>query len=482
MTQPKVTITELDGSLGVLPPSAGSLFALVGVSSSGTNNAPATYARIDDITAAFGAGPLVEAAAHYIQNYGRPVVLVKTAQSVAGAVGAVTSVETGTAVVTVTAAPTPLDDYELKLLIVAGGTRGVAGITYQTSVDGGRTYGAVTALGTATSLTFPGAGVGFDIAAGTLVAGDTFTARAVAPNWNSSDLSAALTALGNSAVLWELVHVVGPLDATSFDTIESFVSGLVASGKYRGWIASTRMPLVAESEATYLTSLSGVFGAKTTKFGTVCAGATKTTSSVSGRKYKRPFGFAYAARQASTSEQIDIADVNLGALPGVSIRDANGNADEHDESINPGLDDARFAVARTWDGFPGVYPNRPRLFSTAGSDFQLMPHRRVLNLAHAALRAYFVKRLNAPILVNAATGFILETEALEIEAGALASMRAVLMATPKASGIQFTLSRTDNLLSTSTLNGQARVIPLAYPEFINLSVGFFNPALAVQAV
>ena len=36
MTQPALTITELDGALGVLPPSSGALFAVVGVSSGGT--------------------------------------------------------------------------------------------------------------------------------------------------------------------------------------------------------------------------------------------------------------------------------------------------------------------------------------------------------------------------------------------------------------------------------------------------------------
>jgi hypothetical protein len=60
-------------------------------------------------------------------------------------------------------------------------------------------------------------------------------------------------------------------------------------------------------------------------------------------------------------------------------------------------------------------------------------------------------------------------------------MRSVLTAKPKASGIQFSLSRTDNLLSTRTLNGTARVIPLAYPETIQLQVGFLNPALQVVA-
>ncbi len=484
MTQPAVNITELDGALGVLPPSAGRLFALCGVCSAGTANAPATYARVKDVVAAFGAGPLVEAACHYIDRYGKPVVLVKTGQTVGGTVSAVTSVVPGgsTSVVTITAVPTPNDDYELYLKVIAGGTRGTAGITYQVSLDGGRTFGAVTALGTALLVTVPGAGgVSFALGTGTLVAGDYFTARSVAPCWNSSEIGAALDALGASAVNWELVHVVGPIDATTFDTIDGKIAGLKAAGKYHAWLGNVRVPTIAETEAAYLTSVSGVFAAKSTVDGALGAGAMKLTSAVNGRKYKRPVMFFAAAREASVSEEVDTADVNLGPAQGVSVRDVNGNADEHDESINPGLDDANFYVLRTWDGLPGVYVNRPRLFSPQTSDFQLVPHRRVLNLAHAALRLYFIRRLNKPVLVDKSTGFILEHEALEIEAGAMAAMRSVLLAKPKASAVAFALSRTDNVLSTKTLTGQGRVTPLAYPETINLDVGYFNPALQVRA-
>ncbi len=171
----------------------------------------------------------------------------------------------------------------------------------------------------------------------------------------------------------------------------------------------------------------------------------------------------------------------MNALIGAAIKDANGNPDEHDETVNPGLDDLGFACLRTWDG-AGVYVNRPRLICPVGSDFQLMPHRRVINLGHAALRSYFKRRLNQPILVDRNTGFILESEAREMELGAMAAMSALLRAKPKCSGVLFSLSRTDNVLSTKTINGQGRIIPLAYPEFFNLDVGFYNPALQVQAV
>lgn len=483
MSQPAVTITELDGALGVLPPSEGRLLAVVGPAAAGTSNIPATFARVRDLITNYTSGPAVEAAAHFIDVYGKPVLFVKSDASTSGSVTAVTSVGLGgTSVVTIASSPTPNDDAELIFKVIAGGTIGVAGITYQLSYDGGRNYGPVTALGTATSLAVPGlGGVSFAFAAGTLIAGATFSARTTAATATSSDLGLALDALAASSVQWETCHIATPLTATLFDTIETKFAGLFAAGKYRGWIGNARMPTPAESEATYLAAVNTIFSAKATKYGSIYAGACKLSSAVNGRKYKRPVSFPTAAREQSVSEEIDIADVNLGSLPGVSIRDDNGNADEHDESLNPGLDDARFAVLRTWDGLAGVYVNRPRLFSADGSDFQLMPHRRVLNLAHAALRSYFIRRLNKPIRVSKTTGRILESEALEIESGAIAAMSSVLLAKPKASAVQFTLSRIDNVLSTKTLTGTARVVPLAYPEFINLDVGFFNPALQIQA-
>jgi hypothetical protein len=485
MTQPAVNITTLDGALGVLPPSAGRLFALVGVSSSGPINTPATYARVKDIVATFGTGPLVEAAAHYVERYSRPVVLVRTESSGEGGgeASAVDSTATGTSVVTVAASPTPNDDYEIVLKFIVGGTRGVDGATYQLSLDGGRTFGPVTALGTATSIAVTGAGgVSLALAAGTFVAGDSHAVRTTAPLYTAGELGDALTALGATLASWEIVHVVGAIDATIFDQIELKIAGMHAAGKYRAWIGNVRMPLNQESEADYLASVGAAFAAKESKHGSLYGGAIKLTSSVNGRKYKRPVSFATAAREASVSEEINIADVAVGSLQGVSIRDVNGNPDEHDESINPGLDDARFAVLRTIDGYPGVYVNRPRLFSPDGSDFQLMPHRRVFNLALGALRLYFIRRLNKPILVSKASGLILESEALEIEIGATSAMAGVLLAKPKASGVLFALSRTDILLSTKTLTGSGRITPLAYPETINLDLGYYNPALQVQAV
>lgn len=484
MTQPSVLITELDGALGVLPPSAGRLLAVIGPAAGGPFNVPATYGKVKDFVGAFVGGPGVEAAAYAMDRYGKPVVFVRTETPTDADATPIEAQAVGTSVVTLGATLTPMDDYELVLSIVAGGTVGTTGITYKYSLDGGRTMSATQALGTATSIAVPDSGgLTLELAAGTLVAGDRYTSTITAARWDAATLGAALTALSGSVVQWEIAEIVGPIDGDSFDTVDAAFQGLFNVGKYRAWVGNTRIPDPDETEAEYLADLSTVFATKASVFGSLYAGGCKLVSSISGRKYARQVSVATAPREQSVSEEVDIADVGLGTLPGLAIRDANGNVDPqcHDESWSPGLDDARFAVLRTWDGLAGVYVNRPRVFSAEGSDFRLMPHRRVINLAHAALRQYFIRRLNRPILLNRDTGLILESEALEIEAGATSAMASVLLAKPKASGVQFRLSRFDNVIATQTLTGDARVLPLGYPEYIDLTVGYYSPALITIA-
>ena len=490
MTQPAVTMTELDGALGILPPTSGALLAIVGTSSEGDVDTPAAYARVSDVVAAFGLGPLVEAAAYAITKFGRPVLLVRTGDTTAGSLTSAVLVGTGTAAVDVSGSPAPIDDSEFHIEIITGGVLGTGPISFKHSMDGGRTQSAETALGTALTFEFPDSGdpavneveLTFGIATETLVAGDIITFRSTAPMWNASEIATAMTALRKCVQLWSVVEVCGAMDATLFAAVESAVSGMPAYGKDRMYIGHARIPDIAESEATYLTALVAVYSALSTIYGSVCAGTAKIISGVSGRQYRRPPSFWVAPAHAVKSQEVNLANVKAGRMDGVIITDSDGNPDDHDESTNPGLDDARFLVLRTWEGRPGVYINRPRLLSTPTSDYQLIPHRRIMNLAKTIIRAYLEERVNEEILVDSTTGYILEEEALEIEAGANAALRGSLMAKPKASGASFTLSRTDNLLSTSTINCTCRVVPLAYPEFIEVEIGFENPAIQARGV
>lgn len=484
MPNPSVILNELDGAIGTLPAGARAM-AVIGTAFSGPVATPAAHAKRKAILDTFGGGAAPESAAYHIEGKRLPVVFVRAAAAVAATNDTIdTSAVAGSVTVTITAATLANDDYELVWEAINGGTVGTAGITFRYSYDGGRSWAPETALGTALVFAFPGAGgISFDFDTGeTVLAGDRVTLRTYGPTVDATSLGAAIDALAASTLEWEIVHFADPITATTFATIETKFAALAAAGKERAWVGNFRMPELGETEAEYLTAFSSAFSSLASIHGELCFGACELTSALTNRRAMRPVSYVIASEEASVSEEINIADPNRGALKGVTIRDENGNAKHHDELISPGADDARASTLRTWNEFQGVYPTRPRLFSPAGSDFEIMPHRRVMNLAKKVLRAYLARRLSRPIRVNKTTGFILEAEALQIEAGARAVLRAALGAQPKASDWSFTVSREDNLLSTKTMTGQARVTPLAYPDTIEVDVGYQNPALQVVAV
>jgi hypothetical protein len=476
MTVPSVRQTERDNSLGILPPGS-KMLAVAGVSSLGAFDLPAPFTRVSDLVAARGIGPGVEAAAHYINQYGNPVLFVRTHETTVGAIGAIAG-NTGTSVITLDGGAAPLDDYDFAMLIVNGGTIGIAGITFQWSVDGGRTYSPIQALGVATSFVFGDTGIQLDFAAGTLVSGDTITTRASAPQWITSELTSALTALRNSAQTWELVEVVGPCVGADLDALDAALVSMSNVGKLHAAIAHVRTPNLGEDDPTYQAAMAAISALHTSRFIEVCAGAMETVSPITGRQYRRPPSFTIAAREASLSQEISGAEVDLGPLPVTVIHDGLGNPKYHDEFIQPGLDDARFCVLRSFEGRAGAFENISRMFSPVGSDFIILPYRRVMNLARSISRTEMELILNKPIRVNKLTGFIDERDATRIEKRVTQQLRLALGQQPMVSAVQYVLNRTDNLLATGELHTQLSIVPLGYSTTITEDDLFVNPALA----
>jgi len=383
----------------------------------------------------------------------------------------------GSSAVTIDGAASCDDDYQAFISFVTGGTIGTPGITFTWSLDGGRTPSAITALGTANTFTFPNSGgVQVDFGAGTILANQTVAFQCVAPQWNNTDLATAIDACKNNAINWELLEVAGPLTPTSAGVIDLHIND-----KKHAWIGQTRMPIGTENDATYTASLAAAWAAYGgTLYGEICSGSCETVSAVDGRAYLRSALFAIGPLECSVDADVDVADPNLGPLPACVILDTSGNPKYHDERINPGLSDIGFSVLRTWDEFKGVYPNYPALFSPAGSDFDIMPKRRLMNIAHRTMRPYFARRLAKEIRVDKKTGFIRESEAHEIESGATKALLAAFGG--KVSNAYCVVSRTDALLQDAPLTGSYRIVSNAYPTEVDLTAGFENPALNLVKV
>lgn len=463
MSSPSVDLTIPDNQLGIRAPSS-AILAIIGTSSSGTIATPAAFANIPDVVAAFGGGPLVEHAAYAIERYGLTVLCCRATGTTAGAYGAVTLTGTGTSVPTGDASVKPDNDYDLVIKVVVGGTIGITGITYQTSLDGGVTYGPVLSLGVANSITFTDGSCKINLGAGTLVAGDLITSRTAAPKWDSAALGVALDAVRLTQSTWTFLDVCGDLDSTAVSTIDASLEAMRAAGRMRRAMGHFRRPTAGETEADYRTAFQTAFGASACKRLAVAAGWAAIDSSVSRRRYVRPVSLAAAPLQCAVSEEIDIAEIQFGPLPGVAIRDGNGNVLHHDETASPGLDNDRALTLRTWEGRGfGAFVNNPRLLSPAGSDYVYTQLGRVIDLASTISKRELEPLLSKGVtVIPDGSGRITEEDAAAIEGIVNAALVAELTGLRKCTTALFSLSRTDNVLTTGTISWQTRVVPLAY--------------------
>lgn len=495
MTLSSVDITEITNALGVVPSSLGDTCAVIGPATAGPLNTAAAFARGTTIATNFTSGPLVELASYIVS---KPIVVVRCDTTTVGGYGSIdnSALVTGTTCVpAVDAAVIPIDEYEAYIKIVGGGTIGVAGITYQKSLDDGRTPGATLALGTATSVSWTAEGVKIDLPSGVLVAGSIIRVRTTAPVPAVADLQDAEEALRVTSLTWNFVVLTTPVDSALFSELDTWLTSLHATDKkFRAAIVSFRGPTLGETEAQYLVAAAAFRAANQSAYIAVCAHYCQTTSKVTpGYQFRRPTLWPVARRAAavkrpSRTDLAQVAGADGGPLPsdvklyntnGTPMVDTTGGSLCHDEASAPGLDDQHFITLRRREGYSGIYIEKPWVFAATGSDIFLWQHRSLVNKVKAAVQTALTSRLRSPVLVDPSTGYILEEEALDIENLVDAAVRAVVVGGPDVSAHKFTLHRDDPLLSSDApvLNGDERIVPLAYPNNFAITIGFVNPAV-----
>lgn len=481
MALPSVTVTKVDGKTGVVKPAATGTLAIIAPASSGSLNLASSFYGSQAARAAFPYGILPEVADYVLGRTGKPVVLVRCVATTTGAMGTINVAGvTGTSVVTATVGAQPVDDFTgVKILIVNGGTRGTTGITYKYALDG-VSYSAVQALGVATVIAIPNTGISVDLSTGTLIAGDFVTFDTTGPRMTSADLTAALEALRVSTLPFESVLIATPVDATIFDAAEAWRVARDLEGRLYTFVENTALKGAA-SEATYASTLSTTWSAKSGPGTVLCADGFSTPSGITGIVQTRPTAWDVAAAGMAVSLGTDVAAVSLGARTGVTISDASGNPKFHNEALYPGLDDNRFTTMRTFigDGAPeGVYITNAKLFSSTGSDYVFWQHMRTINRGCAIAKQRLTFRLSQGVqtqtvkLSGVDTVVIAEVDAREIEDDITSAVLRDLRTEIQDSA--FTLSRTDDLSSNAgaTLNGDLSVVAKRYVKQINATAHF----------
>jgi hypothetical protein len=473
---PDASVTIRDGALGVVTPSDATSAAL-GTCSSGTINTLYAFTDPTDVSATLGSGPLVEYACHVLSIGGGVVYCIRVDNtSTPGTNGSVTHVGTGLSVLTPSGAPS--DAYQVRVTIITGGTNPASGlVTFKYSVDGGDNYSPETALPTSGNYPITGTGLTLGFSAATLVAGDTYSFDCAAPGYNTTELTAAWSALVADERTWKFAGISGAASTASGQaTVATAVAALLATAEaaYRFTFAIMHMPDGGDGTAGDSAAISA-FASFASARVMMCAGTCELFSSVSGRTYERPASFPISARVHKKPISEDCSRVKSGPLPGISHL-------YRDEQVHRGLDAARFATLRTIIGKQGFWITNGRMMATAGSDYGYVQNREVMDAACTVGRAALIEFLGDDLRVNSAShptapGRIDERDARSVDSFVGGQVRAVVLAPGHCSDVSVLTNRTDNLLSTGLLRATVRVTPKAYARSLSLDIGFVNPAL-----
>lgn len=214
-TLPAATVT-LSTEAG--PAANGSGFCVVaGCVGTNADTTVRVFSSAKSLIAQHGYSAAVDYAALHIEATKKPVIFIGLPITTAGALSRANSVGvTGTSAITVAAASGGyMDEAELVVTCTTGGTIGTNGIALTISCDGGLTEKPVK-LGTATSYTVPYLGIVISFAAGTLVAGDVYTAKISAPMWGASDMTNVRNELASQQKQARSWMVIGDVTNSTF--------------------------------------------------------------------------------------------------------------------------------------------------------------------------------------------------------------------------------------------------------------------------
>lgn len=474
---PDVIVAAADGGLGLLPAATDANRVIMGVCSGGPTNELLAFTSKKKLVETLGEGPLVDAVAHSLDVAGGTVYACRVLTAEIPVAGAVTKTGTGPTI-TVKVGSLPLDDYEVVVLVTRAGVAGVAAC--RVSLDGGRTYGPEVVLPMGTPADggdpeVPGElKIGSDDevtlsipTVGSFGEGDTYSFTCAAAIPTSVEIGAAIDKVLLDAREWGFLHVaVTPATVADSKTLATAVGAKMVAAETSHRYAVALVQVAKDTDTNTIAAFSAF--ADTTVMAS--AGDAFIVSPISGRIHKRNAAYAIGARLARAPIHEDLGRFASGSLPGVDEL-------ERDERETPGLDAARFATLRTHIGQPGHYVTSGKLMSPPTSDYRHIQHKRIINTGRRVTRQALMRYLNDTVRVNATTGFILETEARNIERNVAAQLEAALVAPGHASAVSVQVPRDENLISSEHLSVEIRVVPLGYLRAITATVGLDNPAL-----
>jgi hypothetical protein len=466
MTLPGVSQSVLDGQLGVTQAASG-VPVFFGTSSSGTTNTLYTFARPSAVTAALGEGELADALCLTLHVAGGTVHAFKTEGTVAAANSAVTASGGGP---DVTVAGTATNHYDAVVTVVAGGVLGTGTFTY--SLDGGKTTSPILTIPSGGTYLIPGTGITATFEAGTYVAAETYSFTTTPATYNSADLATAITAALAVNEIWSFPVFTGysataSAAATLFSAIDGHMTSMANSFRYLHAIMSTG----ADDPGDVNTAFDAVESRRIWPLYSKIRAAIPNTMVGRGSP-KLPTAYHAAARAAQVKASTSPAWVELGGLTGASEPD-------FDERQNGEiLHNHKITAPTTYIGRSGVYLTNALLKSPAGSDFKYWQWGRVTDIASLTTYQGVLPYTNSsPRVLTDGSGKIDPRDAARINGRVNNGLTDNLLNPTTDEGTKgfvsaanFAVDQTVNILTSSTIEGNTRLVPRAQTQNITTTV------------
>lgn len=457
-----------DGGLGIVAPGGDGQRVVVGVASLAPDNVVLGISDLSEIPTKLGVGPLARAVADQLAYGGGQVYAVGANDDVAG-----TSIpDVGNPlnpVVTLTGSP--LDTYELIVKITKAGAIGTSIFTY--SLDGGDTVSLE--IATVANYVIPGTGLTLNFAVGVYVLNDVYNFITTAPRASVSSAQAAIRAALNSNLLYEYIQLAQPADAAMWAALDALATEAENTFRYIFFLCETVAP--GSDPDAWVTARLAEKASFSSKRVMIVAAYAEVVDTLSGRLEIQSLASRIGARISSNPVHIKTAWVQQGPLSGLVVAapfttTAFGKSSKFNNAHALALEQAGFTTIYTLVGRDGWFVVEDRMAATPTSDYKITPNRRVMDKATTQVRQAlldFVQQGIDPTDLNASLAALVARANTPVR---------VMQARGELARGRVVIPPGQNILASSTLRVQVRIIPLGYLREIVLDMGFENPLLS----
>ncbi|GMO47987.1 MAG: hypothetical protein Pg6C_10240 [Treponemataceae bacterium] len=467
MSLPDIKNTIKDGAMGVQGADATGNFAAVGVAANPSNGI-LTFVDAEAADAALGDGPLRDLIVSALSIAKTTVKCIALQGSIAGTVSPVISGAGNAGSGSISVAGSPRNEYDIKVDIIFGG--GLNEAAFRVTIDG--SAGKVITVPDGTGqYEIPGTGLTlvFTPGAGRFEEGDVFTFSATAPEAANGEVLAAIDQILDAKPDIEWIAVAGITAAPLWAALAVKADGAESKFQYLFFAAQARGKNETETLDEWVNALTGTErGVTTSTRLQVCAGWIEEADA-NGQVDTRGMLGVYCGMLAQRGVHQGPDAVRYGSVKAATAIKPDGLNDGHIEALK----NSGYVTVRKITGLSGIYITSGQIMCEAGSDYNLVERRRVMDKACRQVRAAQLFYLNDVVKVGADGS----PEGLEMFTAQSENPLRIMKTNGEVSDGYVVIPPGQNILSTATLRTKIRIVPLGKMSYIENEIAYSNPAL-----